>query len=45
MKLGAISVPTSTLLSVEEVLYLAKDSQAKALMIDKAMWSSLIVTS
>lgn len=42
MKLGAISVPTSTLLTVEEVLYLAKDSGAKALVIDKAMWAKLL---
>lgn len=42
MKLGAISVPTSTLLTVEEVLYLAKDSGAKVLVIDKAMWVKLL---
>lgn len=42
MKLGAVSVPTSTLLTVEEVLYLAKDSQAKVLVIDKAMWVKLL---
>ncbi|MDO7596198.1 MAG: acyl--CoA ligase [Pseudomonadota bacterium] len=42
MKLGAISVPTSTLLTVEEVLYLAKDSQAKVLVIDKEMWVKLL---
>ena len=42
MKLGAISVPTSTLLTVEEVLYLAKDSQAKVLVIDKPMWLKLL---
>lgn len=42
MKLGAISVPTSTLLTVEEVLYLAKDSGAKVLVIDKAMWAKLL---
>ncbi len=42
MKLGAISVPTSTLLTVEEVLYLAKDSKAKVLVIDKAMWLKLL---
>jgi acyl-coenzyme A synthetase/AMP-(fatty) acid ligase len=41
MKLGAISVPTSTLLTVEEVLYLAKDSGARVLVIDKAMWAAL----
>jgi acetyl-CoA synthetase len=42
MKLGAISVPTSTLLTVEEVLYLAKDSQARVLVIDKVMWVKLL---
>jgi acetyl-CoA synthetase len=42
MKLGAVSVPTSTLLTVEEVLYLAKDSQAKVLVIDKDMWVKLL---
>lgn len=41
MKLGAISVPTSTLLTVEEVLYLAKDSGARVLVTDKAMWQKL----
>lgn len=41
MKLGAISVPTSTLLTVEEVIYLAKDSGAKVLVTDKAFWQQL----
>lgn len=41
MKRGAISVPTSTLLTVEEVLYLAQDSAAKVLVIDKTMWPQL----
>lgn len=41
MKLGAISVPTSTLLTVEEVLYLAQDSAARVLVTDKAMWEKL----
>jgi acyl-coenzyme A synthetase/AMP-(fatty) acid ligase len=41
MKLGAISVPTSTLLTVEEVLYLAKDSGARVLVTDKAFWQQL----
>ena len=40
MKRGAISVPTSTLLTAEEVLYLAKDSQARAIVIDKAAWET-----
>lgn len=41
MKLGAISVPTSTLLTVEEVIYLAKDSGAKVLVTDKTFWQQL----
>jgi len=41
MKRGAISVPTSTLLTVEEVLYLARDSGAQVLVTDKAMWAGL----
>ncbi len=41
MKAGAISVPTSTLLTAEEVAYLAKDSGAKVLVTDKAAWHSL----
>ena len=40
MKRGAISVPTSTLLTADEVLYLAKDSQAGAIVIDKTAWGS-----
>jgi acetyl-CoA synthetase len=41
MKQGAISVPTSTLLTAEEVLYLARDSGATLLVTDKAMWAGL----
>lgn len=41
MKRGAISVPTSTLLTAEEVIYLAKDSGATVLVTDKAMWAKL----
>ena len=41
MKRGAIAVPTSTLLTAEEVLYLAKDSGATVLVTDKAMWTGL----
>lgn len=41
MKRGAISVPTSTLLTSEEVLYLARDSGAAVLVTDKAMWKDL----
>ena len=39
MKRGAIAVPTSTLLTVDEIAYLAKDSAAKVLVTDKAAWS------
>jgi acetyl-CoA synthetase len=41
MKAGCIAVPTSTLLTADEVMYLAKDSGAKAFVMDKAMWQSL----
>lgn len=41
MKRGAIAVPTSTLLTAEEVLYLARDSGATVLVTDKAMWANL----
>jgi acetyl-CoA synthetase len=41
MKAGAISVPTSTLLTAEEVVYLAKDSGAAVLTLDHATWASL----
>jgi acyl-coenzyme A synthetase/AMP-(fatty) acid ligase len=41
MKRGAIAVPTSTLLTAEEVLYLARDSGAAVLVTDKAMWVGL----
>ena len=41
MKRGAIAVPTSTLLTAEEVLYLARDSEASVLVTDKAMWRDL----
>lgn len=41
MKRGCISVPTSTLLTVDEILYLAKDSGAEVLVTDKAMWCKL----
>ena len=41
MKAGCIAVPTSTLLTAEEVLYLAKDSGAKVLVMDKAAWQEL----
>ncbi len=41
MKCGAISVPTSTLLTGEEVVYLAQDSGAAVLVTDKAAWATL----
>jgi acyl-coenzyme A synthetase/AMP-(fatty) acid ligase len=41
MKRGAIAVPTSTLLTSEEVRYLLEDSGAVALVIDKAAWHAM----
>lgn len=41
MKSGAIAVPTSTLLTAEEVAYLAQDSGASVLVTDKAAWETL----
>jgi acetyl-CoA synthetase len=41
MKRGAIAVPTSTLLTAEEVRYLLEDSGATALVIDAAAWSAM----
>ncbi len=41
MKRGAVSVPTSTLLTAEEVEYLAHDSGARAIVIDKAAWARM----
>lgn len=41
MKIGAISVPTSTLLTAEEVAYLAKDSGAKVLVTDAQAWRAM----
>jgi acyl-coenzyme A synthetase/AMP-(fatty) acid ligase len=41
MKHGAIAVPTSTLLTADEVVYLARDSGATVLVTDKAMWAGL----
>ena len=41
MKAGCIAVPTSTLLTVDEVLYLAKDSGAKVMVMDHPMWEQL----
>lgn len=41
MKAGNIAVPTSTLLTAKEVVYLAKDSQASVLVTDLDTWKSL----
>ena len=41
MKRGAVSVPTSTLLTAEEVEYLAHDSGAHVIVIDKAAWNAM----
>jgi len=41
MKMGAISVPTSTLLTAEEVAYLAKDSGATVLVTDATAWQGM----
>ncbi len=41
MKAGCIAVPTSTLLTAEEVIYLAKDSGAAVLTLDHATWQAL----
>jgi acetyl-CoA synthetase len=44
LKRGAIAVPTSTLLTSEEVVYLLKDSGAKAMVIDEAAWRAMGAT-
>src|SRR5512143_2770410 len=41
MKRGAVPVPTSILLTPEEVLFLARDSGARALVTDRATWNAL----
>ena len=41
MKRGAIAVPTSTLLTPEEVRYLVQDSGATAIVIDAPAWQSM----
>ena len=41
MKMGAIAVPTSTLLTAEEVAYLAKDSGASVLVTDAPAWQAM----
>jgi acetyl-CoA synthetase len=44
MKRGAIPVPTSTLLTAEEVLYLASDSGATAMVTDRDTWNAMRAT-
>jgi len=41
MKRGAIAVPTSTLLTADEVEYLARDSGAVAMVTDRGTWEAL----
>ena len=41
MKAGCISVPTSTLLTPKEIVYLAKDSSAETLVTNLDTWKSL----
>ncbi len=41
LKIGAVAVPTSTLLTHEEIEYLANDSGAKAIIIPKSAWFEL----
>ncbi len=42
MKAACISVPTSTLLTPKEILYLANDSSAEVLVTDLKTWKSLL---
>ena len=42
MKRGAIAVPTSTLLTPEEVRYLVEDSGAAAIVVDSSAWAALL---
>jgi len=42
MKAGYISVPTSTLLTAKEIIYLARDSGAEVLVTDIKTWENLI---
>jgi acyl-coenzyme A synthetase/AMP-(fatty) acid ligase len=44
MKHGAIAVPTSTLLTAQEVRYLLEDSGAVAMVIDEAGWQAMRAT-
>jgi len=42
MKAAYISVPTSTLLTAKEIIYLANDSSAEVLVTDLVTWKSLL---
>ncbi len=42
IKAGIVAVPTSTLLSGQEVKYLATDSQAKAIVVSASMYETLL---
>jgi len=42
IKSGHIAVPTSTLLTAKEIIYLAKDSKASVLVTDFQTWEDLI---
>ncbi len=44
MKRGALPVPTSILLTAEELLYLARDSGAAVLVTDRATWNAMHAT-
>jgi acyl-coenzyme A synthetase/AMP-(fatty) acid ligase len=41
LKRGAVAVPASMLLTAEEVLHLARDSGARALVTDRATWAAM----
>jgi len=41
MKRGAVPVPTSIQLTAEEILFLARDSGARALVTDRASWNAM----
>lgn len=41
MKRGAVPVPTSILLTAEEIVYLAKDSAASVVVTDRSTWNAL----
>jgi acyl-coenzyme A synthetase/AMP-(fatty) acid ligase len=44
MKRGAVPVPTSILLTAEELLFLARDSGASVLVTDRASWAAMGAT-